>query len=165
MPNGDRFTVWEAGNEPNVHFVFFNPYPGFGAEVYASDLPPLRSMLDEEAPESQVAGPATYFFPDEVVGDFSEYTKQVVDIAGDVMDAVTWHFYPTQSDTCADIAVPSNAANLFDEANLEKSRRYARYVRDASGGIPVYLAETSSSECGGPLGVSDTLLEALWYAD
>jgi len=164
LPNGNRFTIWEAGNEPGIQFAFFNTAANFGPEVYASDLPTLQSLVAEQSSGALVAAPASYFFPEEDLADFG-FTEAVVDLAGGAIDVVTWHFYPTQSESCGGIVFPSGADNLFDEEILEKSQRYARYVRDAAGGLPVFLAETSSSECGGQVGVSDTLLEALWYSD
>jgi hypothetical protein len=44
-------------------------------------------------------------------------------------------------------------------------RRFARYVVDAAAGMPVMNGESASSQCGGQAGVSDTLLDALWFAD
>ena len=50
------------------------------------------------------------------------------------MDTVTWHLYPTQSDSCreGEIAYPSNPGNLFDEENLARATGYAEYVRDSA---------------------------------
>jgi heparanase 1 len=161
--------MWQAGNEPNLHLYFYGIGSLYRPGSYARDLPILRRMLDEEAPGTRLAAPTAYFDPREFIGDVFGFTKRVLALDEGAIDIVTWHFYPTQSENCGsglfDRPFPSNAGNLFDEEIMEKSRRYARYVRDAAGETPVFLDETASAECGGQVGVSDTLLDALWYAD
>lgn len=68
--------------------------------AYARDLSLLRTMIDEEAPGTRLAAPATYFDPRELIGDVFGFTKRVLSLADDSIDVVSWHFYPTQSDNC-----------------------------------------------------------------
>ena len=169
LPSGKRFSIWQAGNEPNLHFYFYGIRSFYRPSSYARDLKLLQRMIDEEVPGARIAAPAAYFDPREFIGDVFGFTKRVLTLDDGSVEIVSWHFYPTQSENCGsgpfDRPFPSTAGNLFDEEVMEKSRRYARYVRDAAAGRPVFLDETASAECGGQAGVSDTLLDALWSAD
>lgn len=169
LPNGDRFSIWEGGNEVNSFFFNFKMPPGYSPERYAADLRILRYLLDEIHPEGLVAGPATYFFPFQFIGDFGHFTQRAMEFTQDVVDILTWHLYATQSDSCGSTIFhqpfPATAENLFDESIISTHRYYASYIKETAGKVPVCLGETASAQCGGQTGVSDTMLDALWWAD
>lgn len=169
LPNGDRFVIWEGGNEVNSFLFNFKMPPGYGPERYAADLRILRYMLDEVHQDGLIAGPATYFFPFRAVGDIGFFTQKAMEFSDETIDFLTWHLYATQSDSCGSTIFhqpyPATAENLFDETIISTSRYYARYIKENAGELPVYLGETASAQCGGQQGVSDTVLDALWWAD
>ncbi len=170
LPQGDRFRYWEAGNESNG--LFFNmdmPSTLYGPKRYARDIETLRKLIDDEHPEGLLCAPGSYFYPLPIVGDINRFTAKTLEQAQDEIDIITWHLYATQSENCQEGRLsrlyPATLENLFNPKIIKTSRRYARYVKEAAGDKPVYLAETASAQCGGQAGVSDTLLDALWYAD
>ncbi len=166
LPNGDLFDIWEPGNEVNLIWYNFNMPVLLTPEVYASDLATFRTLLNEEAPGDLLACPGSFFVPYRWVNDLN-YTLEVMQLARDKVDLVTWHLYATQSDRCPSLFAPNRASKeaLFDPSILGMNRFFAWYVLQQAGGLPVWNGESASSQCGGQLGVSDTMLDALWLAD
>ncbi len=165
LPNGDRFDIWEAGNEVNVIFNELAMDALTPAE-YVADLATLRTAVDDLAPGTQIAGPAAFFVPS-AAGDFG-YTEDVLAGGGrEILDAVTWHLYAAQSPRCnpAVSPYPASAKSLFAPKAIALNQGFARAVRDAAGDLPVVNSESASAQCGGQFGVSDTQLDALWWAD
>lgn len=166
LPNGDLFDTWEPGNEVNIlNYEFVLPVlltPNF----FAADLSLFSSLVRREAPGCRVAAPGCFFIPYEGLADLG-YTKDLLQIGRENIDIVTWHLYASQSERCPAIVSPAPASKetLFDESLNAMHKRFARSVAAAAGGKPVWLAETASAQCGGQAGVSDTLLDALWFAD
>jgi len=166
LPNGHLVDIWEAGNEVNILGTAYDMPKYLSAQLYSSDLSTFRALIDEEDPECLVAAPSCFFAPFAIVRDFN-FTQNVLNQARDTIDLVTWHLYATQSDRCDAIASPNpaNKENLFDESIVDMHRTFAEYVETAADGLPVINGETASAQCGGQAGVSDTLLDALWFAD
>jgi hypothetical protein len=91
---------------------------------------------------------------------------QVLDASGLApLDAVSWHLYATQSTTCPIVIDEAIPERLFDETLNEQHRGFARIMREVAGDLPVWNTESASAQCGGQHGLSDTLADALWYAD
>jgi hypothetical protein len=166
LPNGHVFDIWELGNEVNILFFAFKMPIGSTANEYALDLATFRTLVDEEDPDALIASPGCFFMPIALLRDLY-FTQSLLPLARDKMDVVTWHLYATQSERCPAFQSPARASkeNLFDESFVAMHRRFARYVVDAAAGMPVMNGESASSQCGGQAGVSDTLLDALWFAD
>lgn len=169
LPNGDRFYYWEGGNEVNGYGFNFHMPEDFGIEQYAADLATLRGLIDEENPDAYLSAPATYFFPDPMIGDIGKFTSELMELAGASIDVLNWHLYATQSENCGEGPLerpnPTSLETLFDEDLIAISRSYAAYVKEAAGNRPVHMGETASAQCGGQQGISDTMLDALWFAD
>ncbi len=166
LPNGHVFEVWEPGNEVNsINFNFDMP-AWLTPEMFAADLETFRALVDEEDPGASVAAPGSYIYPIWEIGNF---TPRLMVHAGETIDILTWHLYATQSERCGEGPLlqpfPPTRENLFDEALIAKHRHFARVMRASSRGMPVWNGESASAQCGGQWGVSDTLLDALWYAD
>ena len=164
LPRGDVFDIWEPGNEVNVLTIHFLTPEPVTPWLFAEDLVAFRAVVDEESPGARVAAPGCYFLPFEPLGDL-RFTENLLPAARDLIDIVTWHLYATQSDRCFTAPVPSNQENLFAPSVVATHRAFARYVEAAAGGLPVMNGESASGQCGGQRGLSDTLLDALWYAD
>jgi len=168
LPNGHLFDIWEAGNEVNIIFHHYNMPKPLTPQLYASDLSTLRALIDEEDPGDLLAAPGCFFVPFPALRDLNFTTSLLeLELARDNIDIVTWHLYATQSERC-DPGVspyPANKDNLFNETAIAMNREFARYVQTAAEDLPVMNSESASAQCGGQAGVSDTLLDALWFAD
>ncbi len=164
LPGGDCFRVWEPGNEVNFLSFHFHTPKDVTPDLFAEDLKTFRALVDRAAPGGRVAAPGCYFLPFPALGDVN-FTARLMELAGDSVDLLTWHLYATQSDRCWAVPFPCTRENLFKESIVENHRAQARYVAAAAGGLPVMNGESASGQCGGQAGVSDTLLDALWYAD
>ncbi|MBZ0272485.1 hypothetical protein K8I61_10640 [bacterium] len=169
LDNGDRFDIWEAGNEVNGFFFNFKMPGGFGPDQYADDLRVLRDLIDEEDPGGRLLALGSYYYPVYFVGDVFRFSARTLALARDVVDIASWHLYPTQSDGCGESPLwqtfPATAENLFDENIVETSRAYASDFKTAAKDVPVFLGESASAQCGGQDGVSNRLADALWWAD
>jgi heparanase len=166
LPNGHVFDTWELGNEVNIMFNAFHMPILLTWLPYASDLATFRAVVDEEAPGCRVASPGCFFVPYASLRDLN-FTLDLLRVARDIIDVVTWHLYATQSERCPDAFSPAPASKeaLFDESFVFMHRNFARYVASAAADLPVMNGESASAQCGGQAGVSDTLLDALWFAD
>lgn len=166
LPQGNLFDIWELGNEVNIMFnAFYMPIFLYW-KPYASDLAAFRAVVDEEAPGTRVASPGCFFVPYASLRDLN-FTLDLLRVARTNIDIVTWHLYATQSERCPEIFSPAPASKetLFDESFVSMHRNFARYVVTAAAGLPVMNGESASAQCGGQAGVSDTLVDALWFAD
>lgn len=166
LRDGGRFAEWEAGNEVNIMAAEFRMPVPFTPALYAADLAALRQMVADEVPGGRVAGPASFFFPSVAAGDFN-FTRNLLQLDPNAVDLVTWHLYATQSPRCLPVASPFPASkeNLFNETAIAMNRGFARYVETYAGGLPIVNSESASVQCGGQFGISDTMLDALWFAD
>lgn len=166
LPQGERFALWEPGNE--INGALFNFEMGYSIDPprFAEDLLVFRALVDEEAPGALVAAPGSYISP---WGEFQDFTADLMEIldGSDLapLDAVSWHLYATQSTTCPIVIDEAVPAALFDETLNEQHRGFARRVRAAAGRLPVWNTESASAQCGGQKGLSDTLADALWWLD
>jgi len=164
LPNGHVFEIWEPGNEVNfLTFHLFTPRP-VTPWLFAEDVATFRTLINQEAGGNLVASPGCYFLPFRSLGDI-HFTEDLFRLAHDRIDILTWHLYATQSERCFAVPVPATRENLFRKSVVDTHRSFARYARRAAGGKPVMNGESASCQCGGQAGVSDTLLDALWYAD
>lgn len=166
LPNGSRFDLWEPGNEVNLLTFHFNTPTLVTPDVFAADVEAFADLLDAEAPGDGVAAPGSYFLPFHPLGDLM-FTSRLLGRVRGRIDWLTWHLYATQSERCDAALAPDPASreNLFREDLEAGHRGYARYAYEAAAGLPVMNGESASAQCGGQEGVSDTLLDALWFAD
>jgi hypothetical protein len=157
--------AWELGNEANA-YVLLNGFSLSPAD-YARDLRAARAMLDAAAPGSKLAAPASAYWP--LVGEFGGLLPPVVRMAGDVIDIVSWHYYPQQSRRCGMWVRLATPTRLLDPDNLDEIDRWADDVDQAHrAGAPkaaVWLGETSNAQCGGAPGISDSFVSSLWWLD
>jgi len=163
-------TVWELGNEVSSWFaqdLDNRPSPTeLGADFFTA-----RALLDEIDPDARLAGPASAFWPDYgEVGSPDTYLSDFLAECGPVVDVVTWHYYPTQSDGCPiQPRIPALEEKLLDPSVLDEVLAWADVVegaRDASApGAQVWLGETANVLCGGQEGLSDRFAAGLWWLD
>ncbi len=165
LPNRDRFEIWESGNEVNFLDLLMKMPAPLTTERYVEDLRTFRALVDEEDPGKEVAAPSCYFLPFPFLGDLG-FTERMAREGLHLVDRISWHLYATQSVRCPLAPFPADPETLFSRAVEDNSRAMARYVREAAAGrVPVMNGECASAQCGGQAGLSDTMIDALWYAD
>jgi len=157
--------VWELGNEINAFPLTHGRW--LGADRYAGDLRRARGLLDELHDPGRLAGVGSAFWP--VLGEGRPVLYDTLRAAGDVLDIVTWHYYPQQSHRCPLATRRAAAALTAAPERLADVERWAERVEtDAREHAPraaVWLGETASAQCGGEAGVSDSFADALWWLD
>jgi heparanase 1 len=163
--HGDPVDVWELGNElnafPLLHLTWLT------ADGYAQDLERARALLDALHAPARLAGLATAFWP--VMGEWRSFTGPVLRRAGQQLDIVTWHYYPTQSRRCPFATRRAHPDQLPTAAERADVERWAAEVEGAARadapGAAVWLGETGSAQCGGEPGLSNGWADALWWLD
>ncbi len=165
VAQGCPVEVWEFGNEVGS-FGLEHGLSLSGAE-YAADFSVFAALVAELDPQALTAGPAAAFWPVEgevpikIIPDFLANSGELVDI-------VTWHYYPQQSSSCpiasrpiGDPIPPQSWLATVDEwaANVEA-------LRDADApGAAVWLGESGHAQCGGEPGISNTFASSFWWLD
>ena len=133
----------------------------------AADLRLARTLLDSLGAPGLLAGGGSAFWP--VLGEGRALTEDTLRAAGDVLDIVTWHYYPQQSHRCPLATRRAERRRTASPARLGEVDRWARQVEDqARAHAPraaVWLGETASAQCGGEPGISNTFADALWWLD
>ena len=163
LPNGDLFTIWEAGNEVDFIGVHWKMPRLLTPARFNTDLKTFADLVDQEDPEALTVAPGNYFLPFSFLGDF-RFTADLMK-HDPPLDWLSWHLYATQSERCPVSPFPATLEDLFSDDVLKNTEKMARYVAGASNGQPVMNGESASAQCGGQPGVSDTMVDALWYAD
>ena len=167
LAGGEQFTTWEAGNEVNVIFNEYKMPVPLQPKLYVEDLVTLRGMIDDTLPGTELVGPASFFLPLARSGDLRFTKRTLRKVEDGVLDGVSWHLYAAQSPRCSPAVSPFPASRdaLFDPDQIALNRAFARQVSSVAGDLPVINSETASVQCGGQFGISDTMLDALWWTN
>src|SRR5262249_22101514 len=132
-----------------------------------ADVRTARTLLRAEASGARLAAPASAYWP--LVGELGGLLPAFLQIGGDAIDLVTWHYYPQQSARCPAAVRRATPTLLLDPQKLDEIDRWADEVEAARvGGAPqaaTWLGETSNAQCGGAPGISDTFASSLWWVD
>ncbi|HLT35830.1 MAG TPA: hypothetical protein VK034_06080, partial [Enhygromyxa sp.] len=165
VARGCPVTVWEFGNEIGA-FGLEHDLQIDGTE-YAADFTLFESVVAELDPAARTAAPAVAYWPlegevpNKILPDFAA-------TAGDLVDIVTWHYYPQQSTSCPigsrkiDEAVPP----LDWLATIDGWAAEVEGLRDLDAPqAAVWLGETGHAQCGGEPGVSNTFASSFWWLD
>ena len=166
VARGYPVDVWELGNEANAFPVAHGMW--LSSERYAADLGRARRLLDELDPSARLAGPASSYWP--VLGAWrSAFDDGVLNHAGELLDVVSWHYYPQQSYRCPVATRSAHAGRMMTSAALADLDAWADEVESATrahtDGAEVWLGETGSAQCGGEPGFSNAFADALWWGD
>jgi heparanase 1 len=168
---GTPVALWELGNELNGFWAVHRTGRNVPARQYARDLAAARELVEELTPSSALAGQGAAFWPvvGEPLGAIFGVTRSYLDAAGDLGDAVVWHYYPQQSRRGPVATRRATPTRLLVPENLEEAAHWAGEIarlrdRDAPG-RPIWLGETGNAQFGGEPGVSDTYLSSLWWLD
>ncbi len=164
---GDPVEVWELGNEINGYPLIHGTDFLLDGAAYAKDLRTARAMLDADAPGARLAGPSSAYWP--LVGEMNPVMDDTLRDGGDVLDVVTWHYYPQQSTRCPVTSRPAGLEVMLDPDALDEVDVWAGEVeghRDAHvPKTPVWLGETGNAQCGGAPGISDRFAGTFWWVD
>lgn len=167
LPQRDRFTLWEPGNEINTLPIVFNNID-VTPESVADEIEQLVDLLQTDFPGVRVAAPGSFIFP---FGEVPLLTEPLMDELDNrpagLLDIVSWHLYATQSTACSALGRFDDATpeNLLSDELMENHRGIAREINEVARGRPVWNTESASAQCGGQQNVSDVMVDALWYMD
>ena len=168
---GCPVVAWELGNEVSSYGLADDTSPVTAAQ-YVADFAEARALIDELDPEARLAGPTSIY-----LGGWGEATflgaflPEFVQSAGDAIDVVTWHYYPTKSDRSSDL-LPTPVATLdvlLDPETLDAVVPFALQVEGArdqdAPAAEVWLSETANSLDGAQAGLSDRFAAGLLWLD
>lgn len=160
-------TVWELGNEINGFSLFHGGGFRVEGDEYALDMARARELIDEVDPGSKLAGPSSFFWP--VIGEISPIMPDFMANGGELVDVVTWHYYPQQSDRCPAATRPAEEYTMMEPDNLDEVLIWAGEVESLSQEhapqAEVWLGETGNAQCGGQRGISDRFVAGFWWLD
>lgn len=163
--------LWELGNELNIFFVLHGLRGRISPAQYSRDLAKLRTLLDRVLSGARLGMQGSAFWPQlgELPGIGPGFLPRVLRRAGELVDVVTWHYYPQQSRRAPIATRRAHPARLLDPAALDEAGRLAEQVnllaRRYAPGREVWLGESGNAQNGGEPGVSDVYISSLWYLD
>jgi heparanase 1 len=166
-----RVAVWELGNEVSTFYAVHGLAAQVTVDQYSRDLRLARRLVDGYTPGARLAGQGSAFWPvlGEPLGLLSGFLPGYLARAGDVVDVISWHYYPQQSRRGPVASRRAHPSRLLDPANLDEAAHWAGKIhawRDRyAPGVPVWLGETGNAQYGGEPGLSDTYLAGLWWLD
>jgi len=161
---GHPVAGWALGNEPNY---FTLNYGGPAPDQLAADYAAFAEVVRQLDPDALVLGPSTAYWPAQ--GEVFPALEPFLAGAGEVVDVVTWHYYPQQSERCPGATVRASAAQALTPAFLDEVDTWAAEVEarrdEMAPDAPVWLLETGNAQCGGQPGLSDTARATFWWLD
>jgi heparanase 1 len=168
---GYPVAVWELGNEVSTFYAVHGLAAQVTVDQYARDLRLARKLVDGYTPGARLAGQGSAFWPvlGEPLGLLSGFLPGYLERAGDMVDVISWHYYPQQSRRGPLASRRAHPSRLLDPGNLDEAAHWANKItawRDRyAPGVPVWLGETGNAQYGGEPGLSDTYLAGLWWLD
>lgn len=168
---GYAIDVWELGNEMNVFFSVHGVGEHVPTGQYSKDARLARLMIDKYAPNSRFAGQGSCVWPilGEPLNFFFGYLPEYLQLTGELLDLVTWHYYPQQSRRGWFAVRRAYPYRMLDPKNLDDVVYWGEKVtefRDLfAADKPIWLGETGNAQFGGEPGVSDAYIGGLWWLD
>jgi heparanase 1 len=160
---------WELGNEVNG-FPFIH---GLKARVsgrqYAADFERLAVLLDELSPGTPALGPSSAVWP--LIGEPNPLIPALCrSRASASLNAVSWHYYPQQSNHGPVATRRVGPKTMLQPRNLDGVMRWTRMVNRARllcrrPDVESWMTETAHALYGGEPGISDTFASTLWWLD
>ncbi|HVL47146.1 MAG TPA: hypothetical protein VM889_01150 [Candidatus Thermoplasmatota archaeon] len=175
LANGRRIEWWQLGNEPDYKATSWNRTP----ESHARDSERFAAAIAEVDPRARFAGPEV-MTPAAVTGirGRADWMTPFLERNGDTVDAVTWHYYPLDSEqTRNSSSATLTRAHLLQERVTDWPPAGLSYVDDAGAYTRVLRdrhapeAELWVTELGpdsgikAGKGVGTTHAGALWASD
>ncbi len=168
VEQGYPVTLWELGNEINGYMMFHGMDWSIPGDLYKEDIATLAALRDELDPQAKIAGPSSAFWPEwgEMAAVYPDFMEAG---GGTVLDVITWHYYPQQSDRCPLQSLLAEDETMLDPVNLDEINTWADEVeslRDIHASqTPIWLGETGNAQCGGAIGISDRFVSSFWWMD
>lgn len=167
IDNGYEVDFWELGNEwdrfPIILGVAATP------ELAVADFAAARSLLAELYDEFSLGGTSGAYWPS--IGELIAFTGPFLELGGgELLDVVTWHYYPTQSERGGVLRTdPWERGILLDPEQLDNALRWADEVigqRDEyAPTLPVWIGESGHAQFGGQPDASDSYESTFWWLD
>ena len=164
-------TLWELGNEWDRFFVILGiPVSPSQAVV---DFTTVRGLLDELYDDAKLGGTSSAYWPSLFTGELIPmYSEFMAMGGGDLLDVVTWHYYPQQSERGGDIRSNGDEwapEKLHDPERLDLALKWSDDVashRDAHApNLPIWLGESGHAQFGGQPESSDRFESSFWWLD
>lgn len=164
---GYPVALWELGNEINAFRAIHGLGAGLTAQQYTADMGAARALVDELTPEAALGGPSSAFWP--LIGESFPIYADFLAQGGELVDVITWHYYPQQSRRCPAAVLLAEPLLMLDPERLAEVDHWAQLVEgvrdEHSPGTPVWLGESGHAQCGGEPGVSETFVSGFWWLD
>lgn len=158
---------WELGNEINGFPVIHGLDFVVSGVEYAADMAVARALVDESAPSADLSGPSSAFWP--VIGEMMPVMPSFLAEGGDLVDLITFHYYPQQSRRCPVASRRAGPFVMMEPDNLDEILTWLdgiEALRDVHApATPIWLGETGNAQCGGEPGVSDRFVGGFWWLD
>ncbi len=90
-------------------------------------------------------------------------------VGGNVLDIVTWHYYPQQSRRCPTASRRATPELMMQPENLKELETWNDVIHKArdehAPKATIWLGETGNAQCGGEPDVSDAFVGGFWWLD
>lgn len=164
---GHPVKLWELGNEINGFPVMHGLDFVVDGQQYAADMAVARELVDDTMPGASLSGPSSAFWP--LIGEMMAVMPEFLSTGGDLVDLITFHYYPQQSRRCPVASQPAGPDVMMEPDNLDEILVWLDGIeagRDQHApGTPIWLGETGNAQCGGEPGVSDAFAGGFWWLD
>lgn len=169
--HGYPVALWELGNELNIFWFVHGLKAQVSPQQYHRDLQTARTLAGQYTSTARFAGQGSAFWP--VLGEplsfFFGFMPTYLEQSGNLVDQVSWHYYPQQSRRGPIASRRAFPSRLLDPNNLDEAGYWADRVRTwrdrYAPGKPIWLGETGNAQFGGEPGLSDVYLGGLWWND
>jgi heparanase 1 len=162
---GYPIAAWSLGNEPNLFPIAHGLW--LSTRQYAQEYKVLKAILREWMPAARLLGPSSAFWP--VIGEMLPVFPNFMKEAGELLDVVTWHYYPQQSSRSPVAVRRASPQWMLSPAFFDETSRWASQItrlRDRfAPQEEIWLEESGNAQCGGEPGLSDRFIAGFWWLD
>ncbi len=174
VKKGLPVAAWELGNEVNG-FPFIHGWKHRVSPArYARDFIRFAELVKFLDPKAKAVGPASAVWP--VIGEPNPIIPRLcASAAAPHLDAVSWHFYPTQSSNGRLAVRRTGPLTTLSPRVLDSCLRWNRRVmkavsranrrRPENAPCENWVTESAHALYGGESGVSDAFASTLWWLD
>ncbi len=168
---GYQIDVIELGNEHNLFWYIYGLGSVVKPEQYQQDILTLNQTAAQYYPNSRIGSQGSAIWPvlGELFGAFFGFYADMIELSGNDVDIIAWHYYPQQSRRGPFASRKAHPARLLEPENLNEAKYWANVFTDLrdkhAPGKPIWLGETGNAQFGGEPGVSDTYIGGLWWLD
>ena len=162
--------TYRARSEPNLWFFTYGLI--ISATQMVDDFKTMKSLMVSINPQWLLIGNDCAFqIP--LVGEFLPvFTDWMKDGGGQLVDVITWHWYPLEGPDCPleGFPVAASPTRVITPTTLAMDIPYrdqvlqytAKYARNDT---KVWLGEMAAASCGGMTNVTDAWAGAFYYLD